>query len=87
MTPRSNSGDTTIVHSTTVLDPKQRAHSAEGMVRHSTQVHEDPDLSLYTWYWGVTSRQDCEMMLQEKGVVGNFVVRMNDRGDYIMSFW
>ena len=87
--PQSNSGDTVIVHSTRT-PKKQLSHSADGTTvrpKISAVSMEDEDLGRFTWYWGVTSRSDCEAMLKDKGVVGNFVVRMNDRGDYIMSFW
>ena len=85
--PHSNSGDSVIVHSTRT-PKKQQSLSADGITPHKTPPSmEDEDLCRFTWYWGMTSRADCETMLKDKGVVGNFVVRMNDRGDYIMSFW
>ena len=54
------------------------------------QVEEEGDqeeLENYGWFWGCMSRQDCEKKLQSEGKVGNFVVRINARGYYIMSFW
>lgn len=85
--PHSNSGDTVVVHAART-PKKQQSLSADGATAHKTSAPmEDEDLGRFTWYWGVTSRADCEAMLKEKGVVGNFVVRMNDRGDFIMSFW
>ena len=48
----------------------------------------DPEeLDNYGWFWGCMSRQDCEKKLQSEGKVGNFVVRINASGNYIMSFW
>lgn len=89
--PRSNSGDTTVVHSTKVSSKKIQSHSADGTVQRTKGAAscgiDDEDLNRFSWYWGVTSRGDCEAMLKEKGEVGNFVVRMNDRRDFIMSFW
>ena len=54
------------------------------------QVEEEGDpeeLDNYAWFWGCMSRQDCEKKLQSEGKVGNFVVRINANGNYIMSFW
>ena len=54
------------------------------------QVEEEGDpeeLDNYGWFWGCMSRQDCEKKLQSEGKVGNFVVRINASGNYIMSFW
>lgn len=88
---KSNSGDSSVVHNTTVKLTKQ-SNSADGSFMHgpssqqSTDEEED-DLSRYDWYWGPMSREECERGLKEKGQIGNFVVRKNDRGSYIMSFW
>ena len=68
-------------------------HSANAMFGHRTKTKtnqefvEDPDMTRYAWYWGRLDRQDCERQLKERGTVGNFVVRMNAAGYYVMSFW
>ena len=46
----------------------------------STQQLEE-----YPWVWGWMSREDCERKLHAEGEVGNFVVRINAMGDYVMS--
>ena len=33
------------------------------------------------------SRQDCEKKLKEEGDIGNFVIRINANGRYILSLW
>ena len=48
---------------------------------------DDDDLSMFDWYWGQMSRDECSKELMDRGKIGNFVVRKNDRGDYVMSFW
>ena len=45
------------------------------------------ELEEHPWFWGWMSREDCERRLETEGEVGNFVVRINAMGDYIMSFW
>ena len=48
---------------------------------------EEEELDNYGWFWGCMTRQECEKKLQSEGKVGNFVVRINASGNYIMSFW
>ena len=43
------------------------------------------ELEGYPWFWGWMSREDCERRLHAEGEVGNFVVRINAMGDYVMS--
>ncbi|XP_019852537.1 PREDICTED: uncharacterized protein LOC100638682 [Amphimedon queenslandica] len=87
---KSNSGDSSVVHNTAVKLTKQ-SNSADGSFMHGQSSQsideEEDDLSRYDWYWGPMSRDECERSLKEKGQIGNFVVRKNDRGSYIMSFW
>lgn len=48
---------------------------------------DEEELERYDWYWGEMSREDCTQSLKERGLVGNFVVRKNNRGDFVMTFW
>ena len=41
----------------------------------------------YLWFWGWMSREYCEKKLRTEGEVGHFVVRINAKGEYVMSFW
>ena len=89
---KSNSGGSSVVHKTAVKLTKQ-SNSADGSFTHnqssqrSIDEDEEEDLGRYDWYWGPMSRDECEKSLKEKGQIGNFVVRKNDRGNYVMSFW
>ena len=98
---KSHSGDSAIVHNTSVVvDRLHGCHSDDGKFRHRTDLSDRPmsdssndvgvdeeEMSRYDWYWGEMTRDDCTRALKEKGNVGNFVVRKNNRGDYVMSFW
>lgn len=88
--PHSKSGDATVVHTTKVL-AKNTSQSADGTIlqtKGAASYHAyAEDLNRFTWYWGKISRSSCEAMLKAKGEVGNFIVRLNDRGVFIMSFW
>lgn len=69
---------------------KSQSDSGRFKVRMAVEVNdpaEEEELNNYTWYWGSMKRPECEKKLQEEGLVGNFVVRLNARGEYIMSFW
>ena len=86
------SDDSNVFHSDVAASIVSRqSHSADAMVSHRAQAVqefvEDSDMTRYAWYWGPLSRQECETELKERGIVGNFVVRMNTSGDYVMSFW
>jgi hypothetical protein len=91
----TGSGDTSVIHSSAVkVLNHTRSSSADGSFTHKVgvkpvmkEIDEDEDLSLYDWYWGQMSREECGRELMERGKIGNFVVRKNDRGDYVMSFW
>lgn len=41
----------------------------------------------YSWFWDTISRADTEKKLQTEGKVGNFIVRLNAEGSYVMSVW
>ena len=45
------------------------------------------NLNNYSWYWDSMSRQDAEKKLEEEGKVGNFIVRLNLEGTYVMTVW
>lgn len=85
---KSNSGDSAIVHSTAVR-LADKSNSADGCVmrRPTLDEEEEEDLVRYEWYWGPMSREECGRQLKERGQIGNFIVRKNDRGDFVMSFW
>ena len=51
----------------------------------SSNGHENFDN--YSWFWDTMSRADTEKKLQTEGKVGNFVVRVNAEGRYVMSVW
>lgn len=86
---RCGSGDTTTKHNW----HHSKSSSADGTIAHKThkpksvKVDDNEDLTQYDWYWGQMSRDECGKELMERGKIGNFVVRKNDRGDYVMSFW
>ncbi|XP_064390037.1 uncharacterized protein LOC135337940 isoform X3 [Halichondria panicea] len=39
------------------------------------------------WFWGKASRQEAERRLLSEGKVGNFIVRINASGHYVMTYW
>lgn len=39
------------------------------------------------WYWSHMSREQCAERLQREGNRGEYVVRINDRGECVMSVW
>lgn len=101
---RSNSGDSAIVHNTSVIvEHVTGCHSDDGKFMRRTNLDPPPptstttsntkinvdeeDLERYDWYWGEMSREDCTQSLKERGIIGNFVVRKNNRGDFVMTFW
>ena len=45
------------------------------------------DIKRQPWYFGVISRADCDAMLTEKGMDGDFVIRESETnvGDYSVS--
>ena len=45
------------------------------------------DYSKCKWFWHYMSRQDCEKKLRDEGKIGNFAIRINANGHYIMSLW
>lgn len=45
------------------------------------------NLNSYPWFWGSMSRQDAQKKLEEEGKVGNFIVRLNAEGTYVMTVW
>ena len=67
---------------------KSQSDGGKFDVRHRVEVVDDPEeLENYRWFWSCMSRQECEKKLKSEGKVGNFVIRINANGDYIMSFW
>ena len=97
---KSNSGDSAIAHTTSVIvQSLAGCHSDDGKFSHrvnssqpssssgNSVVIDEDELLRYDWYWGEMTRDECTQSLKEKGSVGNFVVRRNSRGDYVMSFW
>ena len=47
---------------------------------------EQADLGMCRWFWGHISRAECDKRLRTEGRVGNFVVRINAEGIYVMSY-
>ncbi len=96
---KTNSGDSAIAHTTAVIVERfAGCHSDDGKFSHridtsqptssnGNSVIDEDELSRYDWYWGEMTRDDCTVSLKERGMVGNFVVRKNNRGDFVMSFW
>ena len=39
------------------------------------------------WFWGYMSRQKCEKKLMKEGKIGNFAIRVNVDGYFILSLW
>jgi len=67
---------------------KSQSDGGKFDVRQRVEVVDDPEeLENYRWFWGCMSRQECENKLKSEGKVGNFVIRINASGDFIMSFW
>ena len=84
------SGDGTFRRHLGPVSPKSQSDGGKFNVRQVVQVEEvgDPEeLENYRWFWGSMSRRDCEDRLRVEGEVGNFVVRINATGNYVMSFW
>ena len=53
----------------------------------SGQFKVREELDKYQWYWGHMSRADSEAKMKEEGELGNFAIRVNASGYYIMTFW
>jgi hypothetical protein len=45
------------------------------------------ELDNYKWFWGEMNRADSETMMRAEGEVGNFAIRVNANGHYVMTFW
>ena len=39
------------------------------------------------WFWDTTSRQEAERRLLSEGKIGNFIVRINASGHFVMTYW
>ena len=84
------SGDGTFLRPTGPLSPKSQSDGGRFNVRQVVQVEEEgnpEELENYKWFWGHMNRKDCEEQLRAEGNIGNFVIRVNATGNYIMSFW
>ena len=44
-------------------------------------------LEKYGWFWGNISRSQSEKKMTEEGKVGNFSIRINADGYYVMTLW
>lgn len=51
------------------------------------QLEPREELDDYTWFWGHMNRAESEAKMKKVGVVGNFAIRINATGCYIMTFW
>ena len=45
------------------------------------------DVSGEAWFWSHMSREQCKERLLRDGSRGEYVVRINDRGECVMSVW
>ena len=84
------SGDGSFLRPKGPLSPKSQSDGGKFNVRDVVQVEEEgnpEELENYKWFWGHMNRKDCEEQLRAEGNVGNFVIRVNATGNYIMSFW
>ncbi len=45
------------------------------------------ELENYVWFWGHMNRSECERRLHMEGKLGNFVVRINADGSFVLSVW
>ena len=45
------------------------------------------ELDNYQWFWGDMNRADSEVKMKAEGEVGNFAIRVNASGHYVMTFW
>ncbi|CAI8022104.1 hypothetical protein GBAR_LOCUS13007 [Geodia barretti] len=45
------------------------------------------ELENYKWFWGEMNRADSETKMRAEGEVGNFAIRLNANGHYVMTFW
>ena len=45
------------------------------------------ELDNYEWFWGDMNRVDSEARIKEEGEVGNFAIRVNANGHFVMTFW
>ena len=72
------------------MSPKSQSNGGKFNVRDVVQVEEEgnpEELENYKWFWGHMNRKDCEEQLRAEGNVGNFVIRVDATGHYIMSLW
>ena len=45
------------------------------------------ELENYLWFWGAMNRADSEAKMREVGEIGNFAIRINASGRFVMTFW
>ena len=45
------------------------------------------ELDNYKWFWGNMNRADSEAKMKAEGKIGNFAIRVNATGSYVMTFW
>jgi hypothetical protein len=53
----------------------------------SGQFDVREELDNYQWYWGHMNRVDSEARMKAEGSVGNFAIRVNASGHFVMTFW
>lgn len=89
-----SSGDGTFCRSTAThgatsssSDSKSFSDSGKFNIRKNDLDLDSEELCNYQWFWGPMGRADCENRLTQTGKCGNFVVRVNASGDFVMSFW
>ena len=45
------------------------------------------ELDNYKWFWSHMNRGDSEAKMKAEGKIGNFAIRVNATGSYVMTFW
>ena len=66
---------------------QQKGHSDGGCFEGRGNQNGHENMHNYSWFWDTLSRTETENKLQTEGKVGNFVVRINAEGSYVMSVW
>ena len=49
------------------------------------EAREELDNNL--WFWGDMNRTDSETRMKAEGEIGNFAIRVNATGHFVMTFW
>ena len=75
------------MHCSNVRVPVLCSATQQTSVSDSAKFEAREELENYPWFWGHMDRPTSEKKMKEVGKVGNFSIRINAKGEYVMTFW